>query len=117
MPPRKAEKQLTTAERDLLTRWVKEGGKYAKHWAFVPPKKLRPDWTGNAIDALVGRRLKAEGIAFAPEADKATLARRVALVLTGLPPELPLQRSPWRLWPEGGSAARWPDPPQIRWLY
>ena len=90
MPPRKAEKQLTAAERDVLTRWVKEGGRYAKHWAFVPPKKLRPDWTGNAIDALVGRRLKAEGIAFAPEADKATLARRVALVLTGLPPELPL---------------------------
>ena len=90
MPPRKAEKQLTAAERDVLTRWVKEGGRYAKHWAFVPPKKLRSDWTGNAIDALVGRRLKAEGIAFAPEADKATLARRVALVLTGLPPELPL---------------------------
>ena len=88
MPPRKAEKQLTAAERDILTRWVKEGGRYAKHWAFVPPKKLRPDWTGNAIDALVGRRLKAEGIAFAPEADKATLARRVSLVLTGLPPEL-----------------------------
>ena len=87
MPPRKAEKQLTAAERDVLTRWVKEGGKYAKHWAFVPPKKLQPDWTGNAVDALVGRQLNAQGVKFAPEADKATLARRVALVLTGLPPE------------------------------
>ena len=87
MPPRKAEKQLTAAERDVLTRWVKEGGKYAKHWAFVPPKKLQPDWTGNAVDALVGRQLNAQGVKFAPEADKATLARRVALVLTGLPPK------------------------------
>ena len=87
MPPRKAEKQLTAAERDVLTRWVKEGGKYAKHWAFVPPKKLQPDWTGNAVDVLVGRQLNAQGVKFAPEADKATLARRVALVLTGLPPE------------------------------
>jgi len=87
MPPRKAEKQLTAAERDVLTRWVKEGGKYAKHWAFVPPKKLKSDWTGNAVDALVGRQLNAKGVKFAPEADEATLARRVALVLTGLPPE------------------------------
>ena len=87
MPPRKAEKQLTAAERDVLTRWVKEGGKYTKHWAFVPPKKLQPDWAGNAVDALVGRQLNAQGVEFAPEADKATLARRVALVLTGLPPE------------------------------
>ena len=39
MPPRKAEKQLTAAEREVLTRWVNEGGKYAKHWAFVPRKK------------------------------------------------------------------------------
>ncbi len=87
MPPKDAEKQLTDAERELLTQWVKEGGKYAKHWAFVPPKKHRPDWTGNAIDALVGRQLKAKGTDFAPTADKPTLARRAALVLTGLPPE------------------------------
>ena len=87
MPPKDAEKQLTAAERELLTQWVKEGGKYAKHWAFVPPKKHRPDWAGNAIDALVGRQLKAKGTDFAPSADKPTLARRAALVLTGLPPE------------------------------
>lgn len=87
MPPKDSEKQLTAAERELLTQWVKEGGKYAKHWAFVPPKKHRPDWTGNAIDALVGRQLKAKGTNFAPAADKPTLARRAALVLTGLPPE------------------------------
>ena len=41
MPPKKAEKQLTKHERELLTKWVKQGGQYAKHWAFVPPKKKK----------------------------------------------------------------------------
>jgi cytochrome c553 len=87
MPPKKAEKQLTKAEVDILTRWVKEGGKYAKHWAFVSPKKAKLAWKGNAIDAFVSVQLKQKKIGFATEADKATLARRVALVLTGLPPD------------------------------
>jgi cytochrome c553 len=92
MPPKKAEKQLTASERDLLTRWAREGGKYAKHWAFVPPKKHDPPGNGtatgsNAIDAFIVARLKEKGLDLAPEADRATLARRVALILTGLPPE------------------------------
>ncbi len=86
MPPEDAEKQLTAAERDILTRWVKAGGKYAKHWAFVPPKKIAID-SGNAIDVLIERQLKAKGHKFAPSAAPAILARRAALVLTGLPPE------------------------------
>lgn len=86
MPPKKAEKHLTVAERDLLSRWVKEGGGYAKHWAFVKPE--RPETNGNPIDFFVGRKLKEEsGKAFAPQAEFSTLARRAALVLTGLPPE------------------------------
>ena len=39
------------------------------------------------MDAFVRARLREKGIDFAPEADRATLARRAALVLTGLPPE------------------------------
>ena len=31
MPPEDAEKQLTKAERELLSRWVKSGRKYAEH--------------------------------------------------------------------------------------
>tara|TARA_B100001123_G_scaffold448455_1_gene609693 strand:- start:4675 stop:7440 length:2766 start_codon:yes stop_codon:yes gene_type:complete len=85
MPPEKAEKKLTDQERDLLSRWVKEGGKYAKHWAFVKPQK--PEAKGNAIDYFVGAKLQAEGKDFAPDAERAVLARRASLVLTGLPPE------------------------------
>ena len=39
MPPEDAEKHLTDKERDIITRWVKSGGKYSKHWAYVLPKK------------------------------------------------------------------------------
>jgi len=85
MPPEDAEKQLTKAERKVLDRWVREGGTYAKHWAFVPPAKHAKDKTN--IDGFIGAQLKEKGIDFAPEADKRTLARRAALVLTGMPPE------------------------------
>ncbi len=87
MPPEDAEKQLTPAERDLLTRWVREGGEYAKHWAFIPPKKEEGiPQLPSIIDWYIGKGLKEQAIDFAPPADRATLARRLALVLTGLPP-------------------------------
>lgn len=88
MPPADAEKQLSRAEIDLLDRWVRQGGQYARHWAFVPPRKAWPTNetpTGNPIDAFVSARLNDRGIDFATPADRATLARRAALVLTGLP--------------------------------
>jgi mono/diheme cytochrome c family protein len=89
MPPKDA-KPLTDEERDLIERWIAQGGAYADHWAFVPPtKRLPAEHTGSdAIDYAVTKQLKANNIDFAPEADKATLARRVSLVLTGLPPGL-----------------------------
>ena len=91
MPPDIADKKLSQKERDLMSRWIRQGGKYATHWAFVPPRKHRPTKSVSAtrgdIDAFVLARLQEEGITLAPEADRATLARRVALVLTGLPPE------------------------------
>ena len=43
-------------------------------------------WPRNPIDTLVLHRLEREGLAPAPEADKATLIRRLSLDLTGLPP-------------------------------
>lgn len=88
MPPQDAEKQLTASERNILDRWVRQGGAYAQHWAFVVPEKSPPpQGSTNPVDAFIGSQLKDRGIDFAPEADRATLARRVALVLTGLPPE------------------------------
>ncbi len=90
MPPQEADKPLTDAERDLLTRWVKQGGKYAQHWAYVAPTKrlLESLEAAAAIDFAIARKLKENKLAFAAETDRATLARRAALVLTGLPPEV-----------------------------
>lgn len=90
MPPVDAEKQLTAKERDLLSRWVRQGGTYTRHWAFVPPRRTTVKGqkkTQQPIDGFVQSRLRERGIGFAPLADRATLARRVSLVLTGLPPE------------------------------
>ncbi len=91
MPPKKAEKQLTEQERTIISRWVRQGGKYARHWAFIPPRKEKPATkkpaSGNELDAFILAQLQAKKLGFAPEADRATLARRAALVLTGVPPE------------------------------
>ncbi len=92
MPPIDAEKALSADEKKLLRQWILEGGEYAKHWSFVKPEKELPETvtaTGvtNVIDELIGAKLDSAGIDFAPEADRATLARRAALTLTGLPPE------------------------------
>ncbi len=93
MPPADAEKQLTDSERAILSAWVKQGGKYTKHWAFVAPvitpTKSAPDATGSAaLDAYIKDALKAAKASLHKPADKTTIARRVSLVLTGLPPEL-----------------------------
>jgi len=37
MPPADAEQPLSQDEIALLTRWVEQGAKWEKHWAFVPP--------------------------------------------------------------------------------
>ncbi len=63
-----------------------------RHWAFQPlrtpplPAVRGVEWVRNPLDRFVLARLEREGIAPAPEADRATLLRRVRLDLTGLPP-------------------------------
>lgn len=90
MPPEDFSKSLSDDEKQLLERWIQSGGNYAKHWAFVSPV-ARPETSGQAtktvVDKLVSRRLAEEGVEFSEEAAPEVLARRIALVLTGLPPE------------------------------
>ena len=94
MPPAKSGKKLSKAETDILTRWVKEGAAYAKHWAYVPPVRAELPtvknvaWAKNAIDRFILARLEKDGLTPMPEADRYALARRLALDLTGLPPTL-----------------------------
>ncbi|HEX7896346.1 MAG TPA: PSD1 and planctomycete cytochrome C domain-containing protein [Planctomycetota bacterium] len=83
MPPAKANKKLSAEQIDLLKRWIDAGAKWGEHWAFRP--LLKPE--GDSIDHFVKARLAREGLRMSPEADRATLLRRVTLDLTGLPPE------------------------------
>jgi hypothetical protein len=89
MPPPKSNRKLTAAQKETLQRWIAEGAPFEGHWAYRAP--LRPpipqvtDVT-HPIDAFIRQRLLTEKISPAPEADRATLLRRVTLDLTGLPP-------------------------------
>ena len=80
MPPPSLGRPLTPAEQALLLRWIREGARYAPHWAFVAPERVP-----GSVDELVRERLAESGLAPNPEADRSTLARRVSLALTGLP--------------------------------
>jgi hypothetical protein len=93
MPPVKSGRKLTAHEIELLTAWVKSGGKFAQHWSYVKPQRpsvpeiANPKFAiRNPIDAFILARLEAEKLAPQPEADRAALVRRLALDLTGLPP-------------------------------
>ncbi len=90
MPPPKDHAPLSAAQKQLIKAWIEEGAKYSEHWSFVAPRKA-PLAAGtvagaNLIDAFVRMQLAKEKLAPAAEADRRTLARRVALDLTGLPP-------------------------------
>jgi hypothetical protein len=87
MPPPEAKKPLTDTQRRLLRDWIAQGAEYRPHWSFQPPRKPTPPaGTAHPIDAFIQARLAREGWTPAPEADPATLLRRVSLDLTGLPP-------------------------------
>lgn len=100
MPPEGA--PLKPEEIEKLKRWIAEGmdaphdeqpEKDPKdHWSFqpvrrpeVPPSKL-PGWNSNPIDPFIAQHLERAGLLPNPEADKATLLRRVTIDLIGLPP-------------------------------
>ncbi|MCY2964669.1 MAG: PSD1 and planctomycete cytochrome C domain-containing protein [Planctomycetota bacterium] len=92
MPPPKSNRKLTDQQKQTLERWVSEGADYLSHWAFVTPvKPLAPavkqgDWVRSPIDRFILAKLEADGLTPSPEADRATLIKRLSIDLTGLPP-------------------------------
>jgi mono/diheme cytochrome c family protein len=93
MPPPESHKTLRPEQKEILRRWVAAGAEYQPHWSFLAPERPAPPavkdegWVRNPIDRFVLAALEAKGLAPAPEADRRTLARRLSLDLTGLPPE------------------------------
>ncbi len=95
---------LSNDEISVIAKWIDQGAPgpddttplakapTVKHWAYVKP--VRPElpavkdkaWVRDPIDNFILARLEKEGLKPNPEANKATLLRRVYLDLTGLPP-------------------------------
>jgi len=90
--------ELTKAQLTTLEDWIRQGattegadaGK--PHWSYSKPvrpplpKLANGGWARNPIDLFVRQRMEREGLKPSPEADRATLIRRVSLDLIGLPP-------------------------------
>ena len=96
MPTPDSHLSLTAEEKAILLRWIEQGAEYKKHWSLSAPAMPEvPNvedrgWARNDIDRFVlAKRVETQGVASFqpnPEADRATLLRRVSLDLTGLPP-------------------------------
>jgi hypothetical protein len=93
MPPPQAHKTLTPKQIATLKQWIAEGAPWKEHWAFLAaerhpaPVVKNEAWVRNPIDRFILARLEKERLQPAAEADRRTLARRVSLDLTGLPPQ------------------------------
>lgn len=104
MPPR-PEEPLTSGEKRMLRLWIEQGARELPrltelgeaspandHWAFAhaitsqPPSLNGDRRTLTPIDCFIQKALEHVGLSLAPDADRATLVRRVSFDLTGLPP-------------------------------
>ncbi|HEX3135391.1 MAG TPA: DUF1549 domain-containing protein [Planctomycetota bacterium] len=96
MPPPKAHKPLSAAQKEILRAWVAQGAVYQGHWAFTAPVRSPvpelagavKNWARTPVDAFIAQRLGVEHLSPRSEAPRETLIRRVTLDLTGLPPTL-----------------------------
>jgi len=90
---------LTEHEQELIKKWIKQGGRYERHWAFNKPQKtpmpVNEDktWAKNEIDRFIMAKMEKRGFHPNPEADKERLLKRLSLDLTGLPPSLETMNS------------------------
>lgn len=95
---------LKPDEIELLRNWIDQGAEWGDHWAYQPVEKPElpkigtfwsrlglaeseeTNWVKNEIDYFILDKLKQEQLTPSPQADRATLIRRLSLDLTGLPP-------------------------------
>lgn len=90
---------LSDDEISTLKKWIRQGAKWGDHWAYVPIAQTAVpkvdnwffgttgggSWVKNDIDHFIYDRMRAEKLKPSPEADKATLLRRLSLDVTGMP--------------------------------
>jgi Protein of unknown function (DUF1553)/Protein of unknown function (DUF1549)/Planctomycete cytochrome C len=79
-------------ERQHKTNWAELFEQRSDWWSLKPvvshpaPTTMRSDWARTEMDAFILAKLEAGGLQPQPEADRATLARRLSFALTGIPP-------------------------------
>lgn len=93
MPPPESGRTLTPEQIELVRKWIEQGAEWGRHWSLAAPVKPKlpatsaSDWPRNEIDHFVLHQLQQRSMSPSSEADRRTLARRLSLDLTGLPPE------------------------------
>lgn len=92
MPPADAGPRLKPEQVAKLRAWIAQGAEYSPHWAYVKPH-ARPlptvvdrAWPRNPVDRFILAELERAGLKPSPEAERATLIRRLSLDLLGLLP-------------------------------
>lgn len=124
MPP---DRPLEVAEVDLLRQWIADGAvdprngtvspilqqtsawesefrKRLDWWSLKPPVLVQPPpaadplWNQSGIDQWIYAALQKAGLDPVPQAEAHVLARRMSIVLTGLPPTPELQQEFLRHW-------------------
>ncbi len=92
MPPPDSGKVLTKEEIKIIRQWIASGAAYETHWSYSTPVRhslpvaADPSWPQQPIDYFILSALESKGIQPSEEASANTLARRLHLDLTGLPP-------------------------------
>jgi hypothetical protein len=104
MPP-EPEERLSEADKSAIRRWIEQGATglpaaaevaqsapAADHWAFAPSRRPPPPAVRDprrirtSVDRFIQHELEIRGLTLGPDADSATLVRRLTLDLTGVPP-------------------------------
>jgi Protein of unknown function (DUF1553)/Protein of unknown function (DUF1549)/Planctomycete cytochrome C len=104
MPP-EPEEPLSGNEKEVIRRWIERGAEGlpdaaeaartppgSDHWAFAPPSHPLPPAVRDGhrvrgpVDRFIQRALEDRGLTLGPDADRATMIRRLTFDLTGLPP-------------------------------
>ncbi len=86
MPPPDSKRSLTKKQIDLLKRWIEDGAKFEKHWAYEKPVRPEIPTEQNPVDHFAKERLEGTGLTPSAPASREAQIRRASLDLIGLPP-------------------------------
>lgn len=84
--------RLTPDEVQIIKKWIEQGAKYEKHWAFVAPANQPipsvkdSKWPKNEIDYFVLCKMESKGLSPNEPAEKERLLKRLHMDLTGILP-------------------------------